>query len=322
MKKNSIISLLAAIPAFILCTIVRLLQITGGTDMQTGVLFDDNGFLLNFGYYGLLIITAAAVAGLCFLDKKKGSSLFSNDIRGFVDGKAIMLGFPMLIAGALALYDGYAQSTSLTPSAFLMFVNYLFGGVLLILGFVVLYKKEIKPGLGFCMCIPAIYYTLRGMCVFLDRMVVASIPEYLIETLSIIGAAIFFMLLTKLFTGNEGKMTRTVISAVGITTSVMCLSNTVAVILADVMNINGVGERIVTSTIDAERANQAMLAWGRLGYHMAYPCWTDVVFALGILLVVVAMYITDKPESPAESIDVTESEKITVNDVPADSETE
>lgn len=297
MKNNSMLSFLAAIPAFILCAAVRFIQITGGTDMNTGFLIDENGFLLNFGFYGLLIITFAAVIALSVLDRKRGGAFFTNDIGGMTDAKAVMAGFPLLLAGALAVYEGYAQTQAMTPSGFVIFANFILGAAMAVLGFVILYKKEIGKGLGFSFVIPAVYYTLRGIAVFLDRMVVASVPEYLIECLSIIGFAVFFMLLAKLLCGNEGRLTRISLAAVGVTVAVMSLSNACAVILADIINPNGIGARIMVSSIDAEIATQAMLARGRLGYHMAYIPWTDLAVAVGIVLILTALFIRHKPET-------------------------
>lgn len=306
MKKNSMLSLILAVPAFILCLAVRFLQLAGGTDMETGFLNNENGFLINFGFYGLLIITFGAAVALNILDKKKTGAFFENEISGFVDAKAVMLGFPLIIAGALAAYEGYMQMNTLTPSGFLIFVDLLFGVAILVQGFVILYKKEITPALGFSLVIPAIYYTLRGISIFLDRMVVASVPEYLIECLHIIGAAVFFMMLAKLLSGNEGKNTRLALCAVGITTSVMTLSSSIATILADIIDPYGVSERIVSTADEAERAAQALYSKNLNGYHMAYTPWVDVVIAACIILTLAALYIKNKPvaskeEAPAEA---------------------
>ena len=300
MKKNSMLSLFAAIPAFVLCLVMRFLQLAGATDFRTGFLFDDCGFFMDFGYYGLLILTLVAAVVLCVFDKKRSGAFFTNEISGLVDTKAILIGFPLLIAGALAIYEGYMQTKALSPSAFLMFVGFIFGGLMVVQAFVILYKKEIKAGLGFSFVIPAVYYTLRGIGVFLDRMVVASIPEYLIECLCIIGYAVFFMFLAKLLSGNEAKHTRTTLSAVGITTAVMTLSNAIAVILADVISPNGVGVRIVPDANEAEMAEQYAIASGKYGYFMSYMSWTDVVVALTIVLALVALYKANKPAAVVE----------------------
>lgn len=298
--KNSKLSLFAAIPAFVLCFIARFLQIAGGTDMRTGFLNNDNGIFINFVFYGLVAVCLIAIILLCVIDKKRGGAYFSKPYAPLVDSGAVVLGFPLLVAGALAVYDGYLQLSAHTPSPVIMFVGFIFGALMVILAFIILYKKEIGAGLGFCMVLPAIYYTARGICVFIERMAVVTVPEYLIDCLSIIGFGVYFMLLAKLLSGNEGKRTRTALSAVGITTAVMTLSSAFATIAADIFDPYGVSERIVSNAVDAENARQAFLSQGKLGYHMAYTSWTDVLMAVGIILTLAALYTTKKAETEKE----------------------
>ena len=307
MTKNSKFSLLAIIPLFVLCFIARFFQISNGTDFSTGFLYNENGFLVNFAFYGLLILTLGAVIALCVLDKKRGSAYFENDVRGtMVDMRAVAVGFPLLVAGAMAAYEGYLQLSALTPSAFLIFVDFLFGAAMVILGFVILYKKEITAAVGFSLVVPAIYYTLRGICVFIDRMVIASVPEYLIECLTIIGMGVFFMLLAKLLSGNESKHTRTAVSAVGATVSVMTLSSAITAVAADLIYSHDIGTRIVTNANDAELYRQALISQTALmnvsdhGYHMAYTSWVDVVMAVLIILTLSSLYAKAKPVQAEE----------------------
>ncbi len=308
MIKNSKFSLFAIIPAFILGFLARFFQIANGTDFSTGFLYNENGFFMNFVFYGLLILTLGAVIVLCFLDKKRGSAYFENDVRStMVDMRAVAVGFPLLIAGAMAAYEGYLQMSALTPSAFLIFVDFFFGAAMVILGFVILYKKEITPAVGFSLVVPAIYYTLRGICVFIDRMVIASVPEYLIECLTIIGMGVFFMLLAKLLSGNESKRTRTAVSAVGATVSVMTLSSAIATIAADIIYPYDIGTRIVANANDAELYKQTIISQTALmnvsdhGYHMAYASWVDVILAIGIILMLAALYAKAKPAQTQEA---------------------
>ena len=50
MTRNSKLSLIAAIPAFLILFAVRLMLIAGGTDFDNGFLDDTNGALVNFSY--------------------------------------------------------------------------------------------------------------------------------------------------------------------------------------------------------------------------------------------------------------------------------
>ncbi|MGN0687283.1 MAG: hypothetical protein ACI4KA_04160 [Oscillospiraceae bacterium] len=319
MTKNSKLSLFAAIPAFIALFVIRLLLVTGGTDMETGFLYDENGFLINFSYYGLLIITFVAMTALGILDRKNKSYYHTADISQVVDIKAVMLGFPLLIAGALTIYEGYMQTQALTPSAYLMFVSFILGTAMTIIAFIILYKKEFSPALGFSLVVPALYYTLRGIGVFLDRMAITTIPEYLIESLSYIGTALFFMQLAKLLSGNESKTTRTAVSVFGLTTGLMILSSAFAVIGADIFS--EAGERICANAVIAEIEQQKLLSRYTLGYHMAYTSWVDVAMALAMILTVIAMNIPAKPAGNDDT-DTDTPETPEANDTPEAPENE
>ncbi len=273
--------------------------------MNTGFLFDDNGVIVNYGFYASLVIVFAAVLLLSLLDKKRDGAYFTNDVKGFVDGKAVMLAFPLLIAGALAIYNGYLQTKAVLPSGYLVFVGFVMGALITLLAFVILYKKELKPALAFCLVAPAIYFTLRGIGLFLKHMAITTVPEYLIEGLGIIGFAVFFMQLAKLLTGNATRTTRPLLSAVGITTAVMTLSNAAAVITADILDPFNVSERIVGDAVTAELMEQMKRADGKYGYHMAYASWVDVMMAVCIILTLVALYMKNRPvaENAAEDIE-------------------
>ena len=73
MKKNSRLSVWLMAGAFVLCFVTRLLQIVLGTDMTSGFLYHDNGFLLDWGYYGLILITFVLAIVFAVIDGKKGS---------------------------------------------------------------------------------------------------------------------------------------------------------------------------------------------------------------------------------------------------------
>ncbi len=299
------LSLWAAVPAFLLCTAARYFQIIAGTDFNYGSLYDDNGFLMDFSFYGLLILFAAVSVGLALMDKKKSGAFHINEISGFVDEKTVLLGFPLVVTGALAAYDGYAQTMTLTPSAFLIFVDFLMGAVMLVLGFVILWKKELTPFLGFSLAAPAIYYTLKGIALFSDRMAIASIPEYLIEALNVVGCAVFFMQLAKLLSGNESKSTRVILTASGTVTAVMTLSSALATVLAD-LSPDSVAMLITPNSAEAEAMVQKNHQMNHTLYVMSYTPWVDVAAALCIVFALVALYIKNRPQLPAEIAEVTE----------------
>ncbi len=274
--------------------------------MNTGFLNDENGLLVNLGFYCSLVLVFAAVLLLSLLDKKRGGAYFTNEVSDMVDGRAIMLGFPLLVAGALAIYEGYAQTKAVTPSGFLVFIGFVLGAAMVILAFIILYKKEIKPLLGFLLILPALYYTLRGIAIFLKHMAVTTVPEYLIEGLCIIGFTVFFMQLAKYMTGNSTRTTRPLLSAVGITTAAATLSNALAVIIADIADPYNVSVRIVPDRITAELLEQQKRSSGVYGYHMSYTSWVDVMIAVCIILTLIALYKKSKPTAVTEAVSADE----------------
>lgn len=305
MKKNSKLSLYIAAAAFVALFVVRLLLLTGGTDRRTGFLLDENGFFINFSYYGLLILTAAALIAVGVISKKKSTDFHTCGISEFSDLKAVLLGFPLLMAGALTMYEGYMQVRSITPSSFLIFTEFIFGAAMALTAFVILFLQRMPPALGFALTLPAIYYTLRGIGIFLDRMVVAAIPEYLIEALSFIGFAIFFMQLAKLMTGNESRSTRIIVSVTGLTTSVMTLSSAFATIVADIIAPDAL--RIYAHANIAELEHQRLCAqYSFDNYCMAYTSWADVLIAVCMLLTVIALHLPSKAKTQTEPSDTTE----------------
>jgi hypothetical protein len=162
-----------------------------------------------------------------------------------------------------------------------------------------LYQKEFPPALGFSYTVGGAYFTVRGVAVFLNRMVIASVPEYLIEALTAILAAIFFMLLAKLLSGNEAKNTVKCAVAFGITTAVITLSNALAVIVAGFAAPYEVSSRITSSSYTAELYYQAN--GGKDAYMMTYSPWVNV--AVGIFAAAAVIVLLMKEKAPAANAD-------------------
>ncbi|MGN0651025.1 MAG: hypothetical protein ACI4KM_11355 [Oscillospiraceae bacterium] len=288
-KKNSRLAMWALIPAFVLCFAVRLVQILAGTDMNTGFMYDDCGFLLKYGYYGLIILTAAALVALVILDIKRGSSLEAADSEKFVDGRAVMAAFPMLIMGALTIYEGVIEMRAITPSALLIFTDFVLGGLVTLTAFITLYKKEIKRLLGFSYAAGALLFLMRLMCYFMDQMAVASIPERLINCLAPAFATVFFMQLARLLCGAKQKKTTGSLVVLGGTGAVLILSSALATITAGLVAPEEIASRITNDSYKAELFKQ--VAFGKNYYMMQWMSWVDVLFAVMALLVIVVLYL-------------------------------
>ena len=122
---------------------------------------------------------------------------------------------------------------------------------------------------------------------FLDRMAVETVPEYLIELIGIVGAAVFFMQLAQLLTGNEGKNTRICLIAVGAATCVMTVSSALAVIATDIAAPAEIAQRITSSSYEKELFYQSVM--GNSGYMMCYVPWVQLAAAVTILCIMIAV---------------------------------
>lgn len=315
MKKNTGLALWVMAGGTLLAVIMRIYQIVVCTDMNTGFLFHENNFFENYGFYIIAVLAAAGAAAGAVIDGRRELGGFS--VGGVVDGRAAVLGFAMLIMGLCAAYEGYTELSAISPSGFLIFVDFAFGAAMLVIAFVTLYKKEFSPGLGFSYCAAALYFTLRGVNVFLDRMVINTVPEYLIECLSVIGGAVFFMLFAKLMSGNEHKNTRTALCAWGVPTVVITLGSALATIISGFIAPAEVSERITSSRYAAEMYYQ--VNGGRNAYMMVYTPWVNVAMALFIAAALIMLFLRKKEEADAENAPAELSdENAPSEEIPAD----
>ena len=310
MKNNSRLGLWVIIPGWILAFAARMAQICAGTDMTSGFLKYDNGFFMNACFWGAVILTLAGAAAAAFFDRRNGSAYYQTPVERVTDNKAAVIGFGLLLPAMGALYEGYSEAvipegSNISPSPFMMVVNFVFGAVMLITSFVILYKKEFKPGLGFAMTGGAVYYTLRGIGVFLERMAVTTRPEYLINCMTDIVAAVLFMQMAKLLSGNEGKRTREVLTVTGAVSVSMILGNAIAIIAASLMGPDDVASHIVTSNSAAEMLFQ--LNYGYEAYYMSWAPASEIFVGIFAVAALVALYM--KPsDKPAQQPETTESE--------------
>ena len=307
MKKNYIAAVLTGAAALVVCLALRVYQIIGCTDMTSGFLYHDNGFLGSWGYYAALVLTAAALAVFAFMGEKRGKVAELSDV---VDARAAVLGFGALLTGVCAIYDGVTELNALAPSKLIFVVDFALGAAISVAAFVTLYKKEFSPALGFSYSTGALYFMLRGVFVFLERMAITTIPEYLLECLSDIMLSALFMLAAKYLSGNEAKRTRSALLIWGGTTAVLTLSEGLGIIIAHLTAPAEVAARITMSRYAAEFFRQE--AHGRDAYMLTYLPWVNIaagLFAAALVVVLAleapkaaqtAQPAEQLPEAPAE----------------------
>lgn len=290
MKKNSRLSVWLMAAAFVLCLAARLFQIILGTDMTSGFLYHGNGIFLDWGYYALLALTFVLSIVFAVVDGKRGGC--SAPVSDISDGRAAVIGFGLLLTGICAVYEGFAERNAISPLRLLMYVDLAAGGLMVVLAFVTLYKKEFSPALGFCYVLPGAYFMLRGVCEFMQRMVITAVPEYLLETLSVLVGSLFFMQLSKLLSGNEKKLTRITVCGYGVTAAVLTLSSALATIIAGFAAPEEISSRIVATSYTAELFFQSGM--GRDAYFMTYSPWVNVAMGVTAATAVIVLCMGEK----------------------------
>ncbi len=258
------------------------------TDMTSGLLVHGNEVLCSALYFGTVVLTAVICALIWIKDR-------NTDVSGLEGRSAVIIGFGMLAAAFCAGIEGVAELSAFTPSKFLIFIDFMFAAVLGIIAFVTLYLKEFKPWLGFIYSFGGIFCVTRGINLFMDRMVVTAIPEYLINGLLTVGGAMAFLALARLLSGNAGKFTKAALFGWGMGTGVMALSAYIGGVIAKFMLPSEVSDRIVFSSNSAEFYYQAFM--GIDAYQMAFPSVADAAVGVFIILAILAVSLSKKADS-------------------------
>lgn len=273
MSKKGKITLIAAGAGFALCLAARIAVIIFFTDMKSGFLYNGNEILCNILLYAGLL--AAGIAAFV-LTRNEPASVNPSE------KSCITIGFVTLLAALCAGYEGIAEMSALTPSAFLIIADFAGALYMAILAFALLYKKSFSPALGFCYSIVGVYCVIRGIYSFMSRMVITAIPEYLAEVLGLVLCACFFAMFGKLFSGNGEKRTISALSLFGIGAGILTISGALGIMISKLFAPAEIAERITASSKASEvfyQNNQ-----GRFGYMMTFTPYVNI--ALGLLAIV------------------------------------
>lgn len=273
MSKNGKITLIAAGAGFALCLAARIAVIVFFTDMKSGFLYNGNELLCNIMLYAGL---AAAAAAAFALTRKEPKDVNPSE------KSCLVIGFVTLLAAICAGYEGLAETSALTPSVFLIIMDFAWAVYMAVLAFVVLYNKCITPVLGFCYSIIGVYCVGRGIYSFMNRMVITAVPEYLAEVLGMVLCACYFAMFAKQFSHNEEKFTKPALCFFGVGASVLTISGALGIMLARLFAPAEIAERITASSKYAELYYQNNQ--GRFGYMMTFAPYVNI--ALGLLAAV------------------------------------
>lgn len=259
MSKNNNLTIAIMEAGLILCLAARIFTIITATDMETGFLYHGSEILHNLLFYG---ICGAVMVGCAIT--ARGSVGYE-----FRDGKAVVIGAAMLIMSACACYEGISEFSAYSPSVFLTAADLAGAALMLALALATLSAKKFGPALCFCYTLTGVYFVVRGIYTFINRMAITTVPEYFLDTLSVIFGAFFFAVLGKTLSGNTGKSERAAFCFWGAGTAVLSLSSSLGVIISKLAAPAEISSRITASSYEAEFFNQE-IALGNNGYMMSF----------------------------------------------------
>lgn len=273
MRQSRRAPLIVMIAGLAVCTLTRIYSIAACTDMNTGFFYHDSELPCNILYYGMIAATGAAAMIAAHFDEKGG--LGKAEAADIVDGSAIVIGFGLLALAFCAFYEGLTETKAVKPSSLLINADFIFAVGAAITAFVILYRKEFKPLLGAVLSLGGAYYVMRGINYFRIRMVIASVPEYLIQVLGTVGAAMTFVMLGRFLSGNSGKYTVKWLCGWGSATAALSLSSAAATALSKLLAPEETARRITPSAREAVLFFQSRC--GEDGYMLAFTPLFDVV---------------------------------------------
>ena len=328
MRKNTKVALIITIIGIVLCAVVRFYMITVCTDMNTGFLYHDSNIVINIIFY---VLYAAFVVGTVLAavhtqkmfsnetgesentNERAASDLEAASAMGAAPAleaafaleaasaleensakKTIIIGFASLLLAICAFFDGITTQRLIIKSSFIIFADWAFALYIGILAFVTLYKKRFTPGLGFAYSFMGVFFLLRGIGDFMQRMVINAVPEYLIECMIEICGSIFFVMFAKFFSGNASKRTKSALFFWSSAAAILPLSSGAAVLGAKLFAPVEIRERITFSRLAAQSFYQN--SRGINPYMMCFPSLVNI--ALGIFaLIVIIVLVLPKGES-------------------------
>lgn len=295
MKKIKLTPIALAV-GIIASTVVRLLVITGHTEISndpekhsTGFLFHGDELLWNGLYYGIILLAAIAAIIAAAVDSKGEAEELKG--AGLGKGRVILIGLLMMTAAVCAAYDGRAEMSAFSPTAFLIIIDLAFAVIMAIIAFVTLSNKRFTPVIGYFYSLVGAFCIARGVYFFMSRMAIATVPEYVIQSLSLITMAVYFVLLARFLSGNSGKHTRKAMSFWGASAASLTFSSALGTIIARLTAPADIKSCIVFSENAAENYRQARA--GAEAYTLVFT--PPVELALAVIVIVTLIIAFTKP---------------------------
>lgn len=292
MKKIKLTPIVLAL-GIIGSAVVRFFVITEHTEISndplkrsTGFLFHGDELLWNGLYYGIIIIAAIAAIITAIIDSKSETEPLTGLSIG--KGRTIAVGLLIMTAAVFAAYEGMDEMKAFTPTVFLIIADFAFAVLMAITAFVTLSNKRFTPIIGYLYSLIGAFCICRGIYCFMNRMAVSTVPEYVIQSLSLITLAIYFVMLARFLSGNCGKHTRKALCFWGVGAASLTFSSAIGAILAKLIAPDDIKKCIVFSSTAAENYRQARA--GSDAYNLVVTPPVELVLALVVALTVVIAF--------------------------------
>lgn len=270
MTKNGRISVIALAAGFAACLAARTVGILFFTDMKTGFLFHESAAAYCIVFYGICVAAAVLTA------------VFAKDIQKseITGAGALVLGWITVLMAGFAAWDGILGLNSDNPFWLKIISDFVGAAVIEVLGIAALVKKRIGGGIGFVYTIAGAYFILRGISCLAQRMVVLSVQEYLLETLSVTAGGVFFALFGKIYSGNGEKRSMFFMRMWGTGTAVLTLSSSFGTIFAKLFGKKEISERITADFSQAQLYFQSNALSADGNYLMTFTPYVDMLMGI------------------------------------------
>lgn len=275
---------------------VRFFVITQHTEISnnplkrsTGFLFHGDELLWNGLYYGIIVIAAIAAIIAAAIDSKGEEVPLTG--AGLGKCRTILIGLLMMTAAVFAAYDGKAEMNAFSPTVFLIIVDFAFTLLMGIIAFVTLSNKRFTPVIGYLYSLVGAFCICRGIYCFMSRMAISTVPEYVIQSLSLITMAVYFVMLARFLSGNSTKHTRKAMGFWGVSAASLTFSAALGAVLAKLAAPDDIKACIVFSPNAAEDYRQARA--GADAYNLVVT--PPVELALALIVAVTLIIAFTKP---------------------------
>ena len=272
MTKKSTVSIIALAAGIVFCTAARAVGILFFTDMKTGFLFHESELLYCLIFYVICIASAVLTAVFAPKAESEGAVVSKN--------KTLLLGWIMVFMAAFAAWDGVSNLSSVNDSLLILIGDFTAAVYIEIVGIVTLVKKRISAGLGFMYSVVGVYFILRAVDIILQRMVIISVQEYLLEVLGVSAGGVFLALFGKIYSNNAEKLSMFFLRFWGAGTAVITISSFLGTVFAKLFGSEEISKRITADFIEAQYYYQENVMSADGSYMMSFVPYVNVILGI------------------------------------------